>query len=330
MSKIRTAVVGLNMGLGHARAYALSDKSKLCWVVDLNEDKAKKAAEELGCDYTSDWESVLNDIDAISIATPHHLHSPMGLQALKAGKHVLMEKPLANSEQQCRELIQVAEANNVILMLAYIVRYFPATQRLKEAIDNQEYGKPLNANCLLETYLPPAPGTWLSRKEQAGGGVLFNHGCHYIDLLQFLFGKPLEVAALSTRLGTEWMEAEGTHHGIIKFESGLLAHITSSWGIKYKNSPALLQIHTTEGCYELSFRAGVHKLVVRTGTEVITLYEEKHDPYHTCLAEVEHFLDCVQTGQKPITDGYEAMISHKIIWSMYGHQGTPVHRDMND
>ncbi|MBD2863185.1 Gfo/Idh/MocA family protein [Paenibacillus oceani] len=324
MTKIRTAVVGLNMGLGHARAYALSDKADLRWVVDLDEEKAAKVAEQLGCGYTTDWEKALDDVEAISIATPHHLHLPMGLKAIAAGKHVLMEKPLANSEEQAWELIRAAEAQHVVLMVAYIVRYFPAAQRLIEAIANEEYGKPLNANCFLEGYLPPAPDSWFANKEKLGGGVLFSHGCHYIDLLQAVLGNPVEVAGLGTRLGTEWMEGEGTHHGIMKFESGVLAHITSSWGIKHKNPPALLQIHTTEGCYELSFRSGLHKLVVRKGTEVIALYEDQLDPNRICLAEVEHFLDCIRSGHKPLTDGYEAMKSHQIIWSMYRHQGTPI------
>ena len=321
MSKIRTAVVGLNMGLAHAHAYRLSDKSDLRWVVDLDEAKAAKVAEQLGCRYTTDWKEVLDDVDAISFATPHHLHAPMALEAIAAGKHVLMEKPLANTEEDCLKLIRAAEEKGVTLMVAYIVRYRPEVRRLKEAIDNEEYGKPFNAHCWIEAYLPPMPGSWFSRKETLGGGVLFSHGCHYIDILLWLFGRPVEVAGLGTRLGTEWMEGEGTHHALLKFESGALAHLVTSWGIKYKSTPALLHVHTPEACFVLS-----NKLEVITADGRKTLCEprEPADQNDTALAECEHFLDCIAKGERPLTDGYEALKSLRVIWSLYAHQGTPV------
>ena len=110
MSPIKTAVVGLNMGAAHAWAYHLSDKAELRWVVDLDEEKAKQFAAEMNCRATADWREALADVDAISFATPHHLHYPMAREALRAGKHVLMEKPLANTEAECLELIETAQA----------------------------------------------------------------------------------------------------------------------------------------------------------------------------------------------------------------------------
>lgn len=325
MKRIRTAVVGLNMGLAHAYAYGMSERSDLRYVVDLDAEKAAKVAEELGCNYTTDWKSILDEVDAISFATPHHLHYPMAMEAIAAGKHVLMEKPLANTEEECLNLIQAAEGRGVTLMLAYIVRFRPALQRLKEAIDNEEYGKPFNAHCWIEGYLNPAPGTWFSRKDTLGGGVLFSHGCHYIDLLQWLLGKPVEVAGLGTTLGTEWMEGEGTHHSIVKFESGALGHLVTSWGMKYKSKQPLMHIHTPEACY----------IVNREKLEVITeegrkvLYEPAEPPARNsrALAECDHFLECIQTGQRPLTDGHEGMKSHRIIWKLYEHKGTPVQID---
>ncbi|WJH33477.1 Gfo/Idh/MocA family oxidoreductase [Paenibacillus sp. CC-CFT747] len=206
MNKIRTAVVGLNMGLQHAYAYAASEKADLRWVVDLDEEKAARVAEELHCGYTTDWTKILDDVDAVSLATPHHLHASQSLQAIAAGKHVLLEKPLANTEAECLEIIKAAEEKGTVFMMAYIVRFLPAVKRLKELLDSGEFGRPINANCWIEAYLPPMPGTWFSRKDQLGGGVMFSHGCHYIDLLIWLLGNPVDVAFMGTRAGTEWME----------------------------------------------------------------------------------------------------------------------------
>src|SRR5690625_6565241 len=120
MSRIRTAVVGLNLGHKHANAYHRAERADLRWVVDLDEEKAAKVAEELGCGYTTDWTSILDDVDAVSLCTPHHLHAPQALEAIAAGKHVLLEKPLANTEEDCFNVIQAAENKGVTLMLAYI------------------------------------------------------------------------------------------------------------------------------------------------------------------------------------------------------------------
>lgn len=322
MSKIKTAVVGLKMGAAHAWAYHLSEKSELRWVVDLDLELASSLAEELGCKATTDWKEALADVDAISFATPHHLHYPMALEALKAGKHVLMEKPLANTEEQCLELIQVAEENNAVLMLAYIVRFRPDVIALKEALDSGEYGQAFNAECWIEGFLTPRPNEWFAKKDQLGGGVLFSHGCHYVDILLWLLGKPERVTGLGTRLGTEWMEGEGTSHALMRFESGALAHLTTSWGMRYKDSPALLHVHTPQACFIL--KGGKLEVVTEEGRK--TLYEPVAPavPHSSALAECEHFLDSIITGEKPMTDGYEGLKSHRVIWAIYGQDGVPV------
>ncbi|WP_218094862.1 Gfo/Idh/MocA family protein [Paenibacillus solanacearum] len=326
MSKIRTAVVGLNMGLEHAHAYKLAERSELRWVVDLDEERAAKVAEELGCSYTTDWTSILDDVDAVSLCTPHHLHAPQALQAIAAGKHVLLEKPLANSEQDCMNVIRAAEAKNVTLMLAFVVRFLPAIRKLKEAVDSGQYGRPVSAQGWVEAYLNPVPGTWFASKEKLGGGVLFSHGCHYIDILLYLLGEPARVSHFGTRVGTEWMEGEGTSHGIIEFKSGALAHLVSSWGMKYKKTPAKFQLHMTEGMLELDNSMWKVLAVSKSGTE--TLYERPKEypvrPGQNVLFEIEHFLESIATGRRPETDGHEILKSHRTIWAMYASLGVPV------
>ncbi|TMV48442.1 Gfo/Idh/MocA family oxidoreductase [Paenibacillus mesophilus] len=326
MGKIRTAVVGLSMGLSHAHAYKRAERSELTWVVDLDEEKAKKVAGELGCNYTKDWMSIIDDVDAISFATPHHLHAPHAMQAIEAGKHVLIEKPLANSEEDCLKLIKAADVKNVRLMIAYIVRYLPAIRKLKEAIDSGKYGTPINAQGWVQGNLTPAPGSWFSRKETLGGGVLFSHGCHYIDILLYLFGDPERVAHFGTRIGTEWMEGEGTSQALIQFKSGVIANLNSSWGIKVARPPAKYQIHTTTGLLQVENSMLKVEYITKEGSEVI--YERPADfenfPGRNVLYEIEHFLECIANGTRPETDGVEALRSHRTIWAMYESQGVPV------
>ena len=322
MSKIKTAVVGLRMGAAHAWAYHLSDKCELAYVVDLNEELANEMAAEFNCKATSDWREAMANVDAISFATPHHLHYPMGLEALKAGKHVLMEKPLANTEEQCLEMIKAADENNATLMLAYIVRYRPELIALKEALDSGEYGEIINASCWIEGFLEPRPDQWFAKKDQLGGGVLFSHGCHYVDILLWLLGDADRATGLGTRVGTEWMEGEGTSHAVIKFKSGALAHLITSWGLKYKDTPALLHIHTTKACFVV--KGNTVEIINDEGRKVFYEPTEPPIPHGSALGECEHFLDCIATGATPETDGHEGMKSHRVIWAIYGQDGVAV------
>ncbi|MFD0960782.1 Gfo/Idh/MocA family protein [Paenibacillus chungangensis] len=320
MSKqIRTAVVGLNMGLSHAYAYYESEQADLRWVVDLDEARAKSVAEELGCKYATDWTTIMHDVDAISLCTPHHLHAPQALQAIAQGKHVLIEKPLANTEEECLQVIQAAEENNVTLMVAYVLRYLPALVRLKEVLDSGRYGKPINANCWVEGRLQPSPGSWFSRRDQLGGGVLFSHGCHYVDLLLWFFGEPERVVSLGTRLGTEWMEGEGTAHATILFESGTLGHVGCSWGFRHAAPPALFQIHTTEGLITVPRDYRTIEVITDKGKEI--LYEEapsaNTSKARTAIYEIEHFLSCIAEDRLPQTNGRDALRSHRAIWAAY-------------
>lgn len=323
MGKIRIAVVGLRLGLTHVHAYHHhSDKCELRYVVDLDEELARRTAEEFNCKYATDWKQVIDEVDAISFATPHHMHYPMGMEAIAAGKHVLMEKPLANTDEQCLDLIRASEEKGVTLMLAYLNRFRPVVLRLKEAIANKEFGEPISANYWVENYLTPRPAdSWFSRKETLGGGVLFSHGCHHIDVLQFVLGNPVEVAGLSTRKGTEWMEGDGTHHALVKFENGAVAHLIASWGLKYRATPARLHLHTTEGCFVMT----KEKLEVITEEGRLTLYEQDGPTIqnHVAFLEVDHFLSCVQSGARPAVDGYEGIKSLRIIRAIESHQGTP-------
>lgn len=237
-----------------------------------------------------------------------------------------MQANVAGSEEDCISIINAADRNGVTLMMAYVVRYLPAIRKLKEAVDSGKYGKPISAQAWVQGFLEPMPGTWFASKEKLGGGVLFSQGCHYIDILLYLLGEPASVAQFGTRVGTEWMEGEGTSHGIIQFKSGALAHLVSSWGMKYTNPSAFCQIHLTEGMLQLSRDLWSVEAVTDKGTT--TLFERSPElelSIDTNVAfEIEHFLQCIESGARPETDGNEALRSHRTIWAMSSGTGVQV------
>lgn len=315
--KIRTAVVGLKMGRAHAHAYKEAERSDLRWVVDIDEERAATVASEVGCQYTTDYESILDDIDAISVCLPHHLHAPVSLKALEAGKHVLVEKPMANTEAECLAMIDAADRQGVKLMVAFPLRYREAYVALKEAVDSGEYGDVIVANGFVHGRLTPAPGTWFSRKDQLGGGVLFSHGCHDLDIMIWLLGMPLQAYSVSTRVGTEWMEGEGTSQCVMEFEGGALGNLSVSWGLPFKDQRSRIQVHTTKAMLAVTGS----KLIIRDQDGERALYEppagSERTPGTGVIGEIEHFLDCIIEDKEPLTNGHEAMKSLRVVWDLY-------------
>src|SRR5690606_34711458 len=136
-----------------------------------------------------DVREVLDDIDAALVVTPHHLHHGIGMTVLKAGKHVLMEKPLGITEAECLELIHTARAADRVLMTAYPMRFHPLVRKLKELVHVRTVGEVFQMSIWTEqfTHRPDAP--WMQRASSLGGGQLFSHGCHYIDVLLWFLGR---------------------------------------------------------------------------------------------------------------------------------------------
>ena len=127
-------------------------------------------------------------IDAVTICTPHHLHAPQTIAALRAGKHVMVEKPMAMNEAECREMIHVADECDRRLMVAYTMRFSSRPRRASKSYSSRAAtARPSRSAPGPRAFsTPPARiRHWAARRDQLGGGVLFSHGCHYIDLIQW-------------------------------------------------------------------------------------------------------------------------------------------------
>jgi predicted dehydrogenase len=246
-------------------------------------------------------------------------------------KHFLMEKPLCNTEEECRSLIDTCKENGVVLMCAYPVPHYPAVRKIKELIDSGEYGKVMQVSVWTEqlTKLPDDDMQWGSTA-RLGGGQFFSHGCHYVDLLLRLLGKPVAAAHFGTRNGTPWLLKEGTSAVIMKFENGALAYHGATWGAKGTRLGWCLQVQTEKGMLEYTKRDGARiKLYNNLAAhipganketsryEIIWDGEQSHGNLKYTYLEIDHFADCVFSGKTPITDGETSLKSHGLIWELY-------------
>jgi predicted dehydrogenase len=194
---------------------------------------AESFAKEFGASHCYEqWQDLIADpaITAVYVATPVYLHCEQTIAAAEAGKHVLCEKPMALNVAECDRMITACRNNKVKLGIAYYRHFYPAIARIREVIATGEIGEPVVAQINAFEWFDPAPANprhWLIEKGQAGGGPMFDFGCHRIEVLKNILGPiSTTVGALSTVLFDR--EVEDTGVAIFQFERGTQATLSIS------------------------------------------------------------------------------------------------------
>jgi len=330
MPQTKLALIGCGgMGQSHLRRFhILSKRLELKAAVDVNLETAQSIASQFpSVVAVDDYRTALDEVDAVLIALPHHLHHTVALECIEAGKHVLLEKPMANSEAECVELIDAAQRRSVVLMVAYCMRFHPLITRLKEALDARIAGNLFQLSIWTEQHTERSPNSWMCRAETLGGGQLFSHGCHYIDLLLWYLGQPLRGMHLGTNRGTQWMEREGTSNVCLEFQDGLIGYHFGTWGARGSRLRYTFHAHCDEGMLEADITG--KQLVLHRGSERQVLYQLSNTGKHT-ENEMGHFLDCIERDETPITNGPDALKSLRTIWRLYQAEEKAAWADLSD
>ncbi len=316
MPKTRLALIGCGgMSKTHMRRFdTLSDRVQLVAAADIEKERAESVREFVpDIRISTDYQDILNDADAVLLALPHHLHHPVAKTCLEAGKHVLLEKPMAITEQECLDLIETSKKVDRTLMIAYCMRFHPLVTEMKRHLDEKTYGDVFQVSIWTEQHTQYHPGHWALRAKTLGGGQFFSHGCHYVDLLLWYLGRPVCGTHMGTNTGTPWMEKEGTSNVTIEFEGGKLGYHFGTWGARGTRLKYAFHAHCTEGMLEGRFDEG--KLIAHVKGEETILHETESGK-HT-ENEMAHFLDCIETGRQPLTDGPGSLQGLRLIWRLY-------------
>jgi len=186
-------------------------------------------------------------------------------------------------------------------------------RRVKELLDGDDFGEVFQVSIWTEQYTRRPPEHWMCSAARLGGGQLFSHGCHYIDLMLWFLGEPVEGTHVGTNCGTPWMEKEGTSNVSMKFESGALGYHFGTWGAKGTRLGYSIHAHCTEGMIECDIHGG--RLLAHTPDGVETLMEAEQGKY--VQSELAHFLECVETGRRPLTDARTSLQGLRVIWRLY-------------
>jgi predicted dehydrogenase len=258
-------------------------------------------------------------VDAVSVCTPNNTHMAIALDAIKAGKDVLCEKPIAMSAQQARRMVGAAKAGRRILMTAQSARYSSAAQYVKRLVDAGRFG---------EVYFGKAvwfrrdgiPRGWFQDRKQSGGGPLIDLGVHAIDLLWWLMGRPKPVSAYGVtfdHLGTTGQGMGGWGVGynpakfsvedmvgaIIRFQDGRAISVDISWAA-HTSETYWLRIFGTKGGAQVQ-----PEVVLYQNDDSVKLdIAANAGRQNAYAAEIQHFADCVRRREEPMSPGSHAVV----------------------
>jgi predicted dehydrogenase len=281
VNAIRFGIVGCgSIGPTHAGALKQIPDAQLVAVADLGKEKATAVAEKFGVTkiYASDEELIADpDVDVVVFATPSGNHATQAVRALKAGKHVVVEKPMDVSLEACDRMIKAERETGKKLAIISQHRWDHASIFVKDAIDTGKLGKIILVEMSVKWWRTQQyydSGDWRGTWKFDGGGALMNQGVHTVDLMQWLAGPVQSISARIATAGHERIEVEDIAVASLKFRSGAIGTLTASTAC-YNGQPARLDIYGTEGSAVIE---GDHLKLFRlkNGTEVTASEASRH------------------------------------------------------
>jgi predicted dehydrogenase len=302
---MKVGVLGAGfMGGAHARGYAQLANVKVAAVYSRNMERAAPLAAEVGATPTTDEWSILNDpaIDAVSIALPTHLHKPLTLAALQAGKHVLLEKPFALNLADCDEMMAAQAKSGKFLMIGHTLRFWPEYVALVNFVRSGALGEPIS---VVGSRLSQQP-SWSSwfRDPAKSGGAVIDLMIHDLDTLNWILGAPTSIYARG-RESTPGM----WDHILTVVDYGATAASLEASEFMPPDYPftMTLTVLCQRGRVEYVFRAGGVSVEMGSGVNSLMVYEPGKayvlpapgSGSDAWGLEVAYFVECVNAGEPP-------------------------------
>ena len=349
MEKIRTAIIGCGkVGATHALAYKTLKTSQFSAVCGHNLEKTIAFSKAYDVPAYTDVRKMIeeNDIEAVSICTPHPLHAELICQAASAGAHVLCEKPLAVTLQECDSAIRACEKAGVKLSVISQRRYYAPVIRMEQAIRSGKIGRPIIGTMTALGWRSPEYyllDPWRGKWNTEGGGVMVNQTVHQLDLLQWMMGPIEEVFGYWDNFNHPSVEIEDSAAAVIRFKSGAIGQFLVSNSQKPGFS-GKIHVHGENGASVgvqmeggVPYISGVNSIVDHSFNDIWTIpgeeanlevwqkqdYEMAHsiDPmnyYHQL--QIKDFLDSILQNIEPPINGYEGRKAVELFTAVYRSQ----------
>ncbi|MGG1515345.1 Gfo/Idh/MocA family oxidoreductase [Paenibacillus oryzisoli] len=340
-NKLKIGVIGAgSISDLHFASYVKEEQAELFAVCDLNRERAEGKAAKYNIPhiYTDYRELLANpEIDAVSICTWNNTHAELSIAALRAGKHVLVEKPLCKTVEEALQIGQAVQETGKTLQVGFVRRYDTNAQLAKHFIDNGQLGSIYyaKASCLRRL---GNPGGWFSDVERSGGGPLIDIGVHVIDVCWYLMGRPKPVSVSGNtyrQLGNraniknlnfykaadydaEHNTVEDLANALIRFENGASLMIDVSFTLHAKKDEISVKLYGDKGGVELEPELTFVTEVLDTITNVSPQTNNKSIEINSAFQnEISHFVSCVLSGETPISPVEDGINMMKILCGIY-------------
>jgi len=322
--KLGWAIVGLgSLSINQILpAFAKCEKSKVVALVSGHPEKANKLAQRYGVnakdiyDYQN-YDSLKEngEVDVIYIVLPNGMHAEYTVRGHQAGKHVLCEKPMANTPAECQQMIDAARKASRKLMVAYRCRYEPYNREAIRIARSGELG-PTQMILADAGFAIGDPNQWRLNKQLAGGGSLMDIGIYALNASRYLAGEePTEVNAMTytTPGDPRFKEVEEHINFQLRFPSGILANCSSSYGYFHQSHFRVMGTEARLGMDPATWYDGLRMWVER-GNKIEQIDLPTVDHF---AAEMDHMSDCVMQNKDPLTPGEEGLRDITIMQGIY-------------
>ena len=293
MRKLGVAVIGTGFwGKNHARVFRELEETELLAICDIDASRAKAVAEQFGAKpYTSTSRMLRNkNIEAVSVCTWSTSLSKEALKALNAGKHVLVEKPMAANAKQAERLLQTAEKGGLHLTVGFLMRFIPGLRLIRKAVEDQSLGKVVCATAKRVSQWPERIGDV---------GVVKDTAIHDVDVMRYVFNEdPVEVYARTGSM--RHRKFEDYAQIMLTFKSGKSAFIESNWLTPYKTR--ILVVTGSESIMKLDYIT--QELTIESASENLQPRLIQQEPLKL---ELQHFARCVAGKEKPVVTGIDGL-----------------------
>jgi predicted dehydrogenase len=296
---VRVGIIGVGiMGYNHARVLAELPHVELVGVADPDRSQAMLVANMIGCDAVADHKTLIGlGIDAVVIAAPTHLHHPIALDCISAGLHVLVEKPIAPSVEEGRQIVAAARRAGVMLMVGHVERFNPSVQSIKQALEGEQILS------IAITRVGPFP------PRMSNVGVVIDLAVHDIDLIRWFTES--DIVEVQPQLSSARASREDIALLQFRTASGVLAHINTNWLTPFK--ARTVHVATQE-------KYVIGDLLTRQVTECFGFQQDgSYSMRHLSVghaeplrAELIAFIDAIRTGRPPAVSGEEGVASLEV------------------
>jgi predicted dehydrogenase len=319
----------------HAKAIAGTNEGKLVGCFDRNFERAEAFAEANGCQAFETLEAMLADenVQAVAICTPSGAHLEPAVAAAKAGKHVMVEKPLEVTTEKCDEIIAACDASGVKLATTFQSRFHESSRLMKTAVDSGRFGKITMGDAYVKWYRSQEyydSGAWRGTWALDGGGALMNQAIHSVDLLLWLMGPVKSVHAMMGTMTHERIEVEDIVVANLQFESGALGVIEATT-TAFPGALKRVEIAGSEGSAVLE-EEDLKQWTFKVETDEDASIRERMagrtesgggaaDPsaigHHGHTEVFNDFLAAINSGDEPLVNGVEGRRSVELICAIY-------------